>query len=583
MFPLLLLHDARQQCWLRFTSPIGIVTALNIDEVIPALESIEKQLLDRQTWAAGFISYEASPAFDSALVTHPPDGMFPLLWFGLFNPPERSPDLDELAPEPGGFQLGEWIPTTSREAYDHGIERIKKHIALGNTYQVNYTLRLRTGFKGQTTGLFLQLMQAQPTQYAAFLDLERFSICSASPELFLQIDEERLASKPMKGTVGRGLTPESDRANARWLHVSSKNRAENVMIVDMIRSDLGRIAQTGSVEVPRLFDVERHPTVWQMTSTVTASSRKSVTEILCALFPCASITGAPKPRTMQIIRELEDKPRHIYTGCIGYIAPNRQAQFNIAIRTILVDKFTGHAEYGVGGGIVWDSTANNEYEECQIKTRVLTEQKPVFSLLESILWNPGEGFTLLEYHYRRLDASAEYFAYPFDQAAIQNSLDALAAGLQPEPHKIRLLLDRYGAIECMATPLAQIPKPNPSRLQLALKPVDSQSLYLYHKTTHREVYNRARSNCPNCDEVILWNEREEITETTSANLAFELNGELLTPPVSSGLLAGTYRAWMLDQGLVKEKVVKISDLERCSKIIVINSIREPRTGILVDQ
>jgi para-aminobenzoate synthetase/4-amino-4-deoxychorismate lyase len=348
------------------------------------------------------------------------------------------------------------------------------------------------------------------------------------------------------------------------------------MIVDMLRNDLGHIAEVGSVRVPHLFEVERYPTVWQMTSTVTASSRASITQIISALFPCASITGAPKPRTTRIIAELETTPRRIYTGCIGFIAPGQQAQFNVAIRTLLIDRTTGIAEYGIGGGIVWDSTPEGEYEECQIKARLLTDVRPEFSLLESLLWSSEGGYFLLDYHLRRLSASADYFNYPFDLARIRAELDKLVAGLPPIAHKVRLLLARAGTVTCQATPLEDIPKPAIARVKLAHVPVNSRDVFLYHKTTARQAYQAAESGCSDCDEVLLWNERGELTETTSANIVMELDGERLTPPVSSGLLAGTYRAWMLDQGLVQERVIPIEDLERCTRIHLVNSIRKQR-------
>jgi para-aminobenzoate synthetase/4-amino-4-deoxychorismate lyase len=335
-----------------------------------------------------------------------------------------------------------------------------------------------------------------------------------------------------------------------------------------------------------------------MTSTVTATSRASITEIMSALFPCASITGAPKPRTTRIIAELETSPRRIYTGCIGFIAPQQQAQFNVAIRTVLVDRKTGMAEYGVGGGIVWDSTPEGEYEECQIKARLLTDVRPEFSLLESLLWSSEEGYYLLDYHLRRLSASADYFDYHYDPARVLAELDKLAAGLPPNAHKVRLLLARAGTITCEATALEDIPKPATARVKLAPAcaspapnavrctagtgaPVNSRDVFLYHKTTARQAYQAAESACLDCDEVLLWNERGEVTETTTANIVMELDGERLTPPVSSGLLAGTYRAWMLDQGLARERVVHKDDLGRCTQIYIVNSIRKQRAAVLV--
>ncbi len=577
MSPTVFIHDAHLQQWLTFKDPVEVMVVRRVEEVLPAMQAVEHSVDRHGYWAAGFMSYEAAPAFDSALYAYPADE-FPLLWFGLFRSPQVSPSL----PPSSAFRLGEWSPSVTRQEYDQAITRIKEQIARGNTYQVNYTMRLQASFQGDPLGLFQSLVRVQPTAYAAHVDIDDFAICSASPELFFQLDGEKIVTRPMKGTISRGLTLDEDNRKASNLKSSEKDRAENAMIVDMLRNDLGRIAETGSVNVPRLFEVERYPTVWQMTSTVTATSRASITEIMSALFPCASITGAPKSSTTRIIKDLEAAPRHVYTGCIGFIAPERQAQFNVAIRTVLIGRKTGLAEYGVGGGIVWDSTPQGEYEECQIKARLLTDGRPDFSLLESLLWSPEEGYYLLDYHFRRLVASAEYFEYPCNLEYLRVELDKLAAGLPPSAHKVRLLLAQTGKVTLDATPLAHIPKPETARVMVAPTPVNAGDVFLYHKTTHRQVYQAAEFANLDCDEILLWNERGEVTETTTANIVVELDGELLTPPVSSGLLAGTYRAWLLEQGLTHERVILTKDLQRCKHIYLVNSIRKQRTAILVE-
>jgi para-aminobenzoate synthetase/4-amino-4-deoxychorismate lyase len=411
-------------------------------------------------------------------------------------------------------------------------------------------------------------------------------ICSASPELFFHLDGESIVARPMKGTARRGLTTMEDRQEQAWLQTSEKNRAENVMIVDMLRNDLGRIAAIGSVQVSSLFDVERYPTVWQMTSTVTARTQASLPEIFKALFPCASITGAPKIRTMQIINRLEPEPRQAYTGSIGFIAPGRRAQFNVAIRSVLIDRQRQQAEFGVGGGIIWDSDAADEYQECLVKSRLLSQNWPRFALLETLLWEPDSGYLLLEQHLERLEQSAEYFAYPFDWAQVDRKLQELVAGYGNQSQRVRLLLDSQGGVECQSAPLTKVPVPEIPNLVLAAAPVNSQDIFLYHKTTHRGVYETLQAPCtegsfPVCDDVILWNERGEISETCNANLVFELDGELVTPPVSSGLLPGVYRSWLLAQGQVREKVVTLQDLPRCSKIYVVNSVRRQRLALLL--
>src|SRR5258708_5940910 len=424
------------------------------------------------------------------------------------------------------------------------------------------------------------MVNANRPRHSAFLDCGRFVVCSASPELFFRLDRDVLTSRPMKGTAGRGLNPEQDREKGVELRQSQKNRAENVMIVDMVRNDLGRIARIGSVQVPRLFDLERYSTVWQMTSTVTARSFATVCEILQALFPPASITGAPKARTTQIIAQLETSARGVYTGCIGYIAPGRQANFSVAIRTATIDRDTGSVEYGVGGGIVWDSTSQSEYEECLLKARIVTDRPPPFSLLETLLWEPDSGWFLLDEHLRRLAAWGDYLDVPVDIATVRARLDALAGTFDAIPQRVRLVVSRDGLVSCEAAPLAEPGRR--VRLALANSPVDPNDPFLYNKTTHREVYDKARAGRPDCDDVVLWNDRGEATETTIANVVIERNGRRITPPVECGLLPGVFRGHLLAGGELIEERITLDELRRASRIWVVNSVRKWREAELID-
>ncbi|MFH2098361.1 MAG: aminodeoxychorismate synthase component I [Pseudomonadota bacterium] len=576
MPPEVILHDASANQWLRFSRLRRVKEVWDLAGVIPALEEVERAVEGSGLWAAGFLAYEAAPAFDPALAVREPDPDLPLLWFGLFEPPEP---FDLPAPlEHESVAPASWTPTADRAGYDNALARIKDHIAAGNTYQVNYTLRLRSPFSGDPWALFLRLAHAQKARYAAWCDTGRFAVCSASPELFFVLSDGRLTSKPMKGTAGRGRTLPEDQGRARWLHRSVKNRAENVMIVDMIRNDMGRVAETGSVEVPRLFEVERYPTVWQMTTTVTARTTASLSSVFSALFPCASITGAPKCETMRIISQLETTPRGVYCGSIGFAAPGRRAQFNVAIRTVVADREKQTAEYGVGGGIVWDSDFSEEFEECRIKARVLTAPQRVFSLLETLRWTPDEGFFLLEYHLERLRSSAAYFGFPLDEDALTGDLAKKSRGFSG-PRRVRVLVDEKGGISLEDAPLPE-PDPGPVRLAIAPGSVDSADVFLFHKTTRRGVYEAARANAPEADDVIMVNERGEVTETTIANLVVEKNGRKTTPPVSSGLLAGTLRQLLLDQGEIEEKTLFVENVKTADALYCINSVRGIRKAVL---
>jgi para-aminobenzoate synthetase/4-amino-4-deoxychorismate lyase len=353
------------------------------------------------------------------------------------------------------------------------------------------------------------------------------------------------------------------------------------MIVDMIRNDMGRIAEMGTVHVPRLFEAERYPTVWQMTSTVSSQTTARCSEILKALFPCASITGAPKVSAMRIIADLEPAARGVYTGAIGYLAPGGRAQFNVAIRTVVVDRLAGRAVYGVGSGVVWDSDADEEYDECLVKARVLVAKPGDFSLLETMLWQPGEGIFLLGRHLRRLADSAKYFGFPIDPPRIKQTLAAAIAALPDQAHRVRLLVDQHGGPRVETQPLPAAIGTQPLRLGLAIAPVDREDVFLYHKTTRREIYNTARRARPDCDDVLLWNERGEITETCIANVAVRLDGELVTPPADCGLLAGTLRGELLEAGVLRERAVRVEDMARCAAIFVFNSVRGWRIAELI--
>ncbi len=572
-----LVHCPTEKHWLRFAQPLEIISVRSIGEVLPALRHLEARVRTQQCYAAGYIAYEAAPAFDAALRVRSA-GALPLLWFGLY---DRAEAIDLPAPDRSVQPIEHWQPTVTRDEYECAINTIKDHIAAGRTYQVNYTYRLRAPFLSDPWTFFLQLARQQ-SKYAAYLDLGRWVLCSASPELFFRLDRQTVTSRPMKGTAPRGKTLAEDRSQMEELHHSEKNRAENVMIVDMVRNDLGRIAQIGSVSVPRLFEVERYPTVLQMTSTVSAQTQASFTEIMTALFPCASITGAPKVRTMKIIADLETTPRGVYTGTIGYLGPDHTAQFNVAIRTVTLDRETGCAEYGVGGGIVWDSDAADEYRECEIKTRVLTNPSTEFQLYEALLWSPLEDYFLLDRHTARLQASAEYFDFQFDRAAWLGRLDEVRRALPAVDHKVRAVLDRSGTLSALAVPLSEIARPPLRRVALAQKPIDSSDVFLYHKTSRRALFETARAARPDCADVILWNERSEITESCSANVVIELDGELITPPITCGLLAGTFRGWLIDQGQLVERAISIEMLRAARRLYLINSVRKWMDAILID-
>jgi para-aminobenzoate synthetase / 4-amino-4-deoxychorismate lyase len=568
-FPVVIIRDKTNEKWLNFSKPSKVFVAHEAGEVMPILQEIGRIVEEEKKYAAGFVSYEAGFAFDSAF-KNKQDNEFPLLWFGVF---DKTREMTLPAASQDSFiPKLDWRPSIIPEEYRRCFERVKEYIRDGDTYQVNYTYRLRAPFNGDPYQSFLQLVSGNKPPYAAYIDTGDWAICSASPELFFRLDGEYIESQPMKGTAGRGLWFENDVQQGEWLRVSEKDRAENLMIVDMVRNDLGRIADTGTVNVSSLFDVNRYPTVWQMTSTVRAKTSAPFDEILKALFPPASITGAPKARTMEIIDELESSPRRIYTGTIGYAVPGRKMQFNVAIRTILIDKNRKNAEYGVGGGIVWDSQLESEKNECHIKTRALNAPAPDFDLLETMLWTPKDGYFLLPYHLKRLMQSAEYFGFKVKSRYIELELAKCAKKLPKNSHRIRLLVSKKGAVAVESSPFETVPA-GFSDIALATSPIDSSNPFLYHKTTNRQIYQDVINSASSFQDVLLYNQKGEITESTIANIAVELDGNLYTPPVRCGLLPGTYREWMLDQKKIAEKVIRIDDIPSASNIYLMNALR----------
>jgi para-aminobenzoate synthetase/4-amino-4-deoxychorismate lyase len=620
--------------WLEGRHPVGVIEARTHAAVLPALTQVEQATAQGLT-AIGFVAYEAAHGLDSAF-PHA-DAPLPLVWFAVYEGVRAYPDplraspangggfpprvrgglgwgQDPLCREPsvGRFSVddtplltspvhgggaespspragrvgvgaasspragmagvgADWRPTLTRGEYARALCAIHEAIAAGEVYQVNFSFRLRAPFSGDLLPLFWQLYERQPVPYAAYIDTGAHAIASLSPELFFALDGERITTRPMKGTAPRGLTRADDLQQAERLTRCPKNRAENLMIVDMARNDLGRIAHIGSVRVPRLFEAERYATLWQMTSTVVACTDAPLPEIFRALFPAASITGAPKIRATHVIHALERAPRGVYTGAIGVVLPDRHAQFNVAIRTLHYDKAAGQLEYGVGSGIVWDSEQVAEYEECLTKAQVLFAPRPAFELLETLLWRRGRGYFLLEAHLQRLCDSADYFGFALDADAVRRQLLTVAERFTAPRYRVRLRVNRHGAAQVEYAPLS--PERRVWRVALAREPVDPREVFLYHKTTHRQVYERARVEHPDCDDVILWNTRGEITESTLANVVVRLDGRYYTPPVACGLLAGVYREHLLQRGLLRERVLTPDDLRRAEAVYLINSVR----------
>jgi para-aminobenzoate synthetase/4-amino-4-deoxychorismate lyase len=558
-------HSGRAVTRLAFGEPQQVLVAHTLDQVRPVLEQVDA--LSRQgLWCVGYVRYEAAPAFDAALQVHAAQG--PLVWFGV----HAQPLADVPAP-PAADQEPHvpWVPRIHRHVFDANMARIHEAIAAGDFYQINYTAQLEAPFAGSAWAYFHALRRAQPRAYGAFIDTGDEQVLSVSPELFFDWDGERILSRPMKGTAARGASPQEDAANAQRLRSTPKEQAENVMIVDLIRNDLSRIAQPFSVKVPRLFHLEALPTVWQMTSDVVATTRTGTRlwDVFEALFPCGSVTGAPKVQAMRQIHALEPDARGVYCGAVGVVRPGGHATFNVPIRTVTVRG--GEARCGIGSGITFDAQAPGEWQEWRSKRMFLERASQPFELLETLALRGG----VLQHqalHLRRMAGAAAHFGYVWDPARADDALAAVVQAHASGDWRVRVLLQPDGRFSAQAFALA--PTPLPVRLQLADRPLDeAHGEFVRFKTTRRAHYDAFAPTDAAVFDTLLFNAQDEITECTRGNVAVRLGGRWVTPPLSCGLLPGIGRETLLAQGTVVEEVVRVDQLPQVEGIAFFNSLR----------
>jgi para-aminobenzoate synthetase / 4-amino-4-deoxychorismate lyase len=568
---------------LLFAAPEEVVTVNDPAEVESALQKVSDGLA-RGLHAAGYFAYELGYCLEPKL-RHllPETRRTPLFWIGLFKAPRSFNDGETRAwlDDNGGGErakISNLRLSWSREEYAAAFAAVKDFITAGDVYQINLTQKFHFDFEGDPTALYAGLRRKQRVAYGGLITTPDLHVLSLSPELFFRRDGQHMSARPMKGTAPRGRTPREDARLKTWLAMDEKQRAENLMIVDLLRNDLGRVSRIGSVEVTDLFTVETYRSVHQMTSGITAELRSDMglRDMLRALFPCGSVTGAPKVRAMEIIRELEGEDRGIYTGAIGHIAPTGDAQFNVAIRTVVLDETGG--EMGIGGGIVADSKEESEYEECLLKAHFLTKIDAPFELIETLRYEKGEGFHLLERHLARLQASAHHFGYPFSREAVIAALEAQAAAIAAPVALVRLLLAEDGAITVTSTEITLPTKDTVWRFVISDQRVDEKDPLFYHKTTRRQFYDKEMERqkaLTGCDEVVFLNQRGELTEGTRTTLFLEQDGRLFTPALACGLLPGTLREELLDlpRAAASEAVLTPADLARADRLYLGNSVR----------
>jgi para-aminobenzoate synthetase / 4-amino-4-deoxychorismate lyase len=569
---------------LLFEKPEQIVAVHEPNEVEAGLDAITEGL-KRGLHAVGFFSYELGYCLDPKLhALLPRDRQQPLFWIGLFREPRRFNDAETRRWLDGNGALerstiSDLRLSWTRDQYTRAFGQVQDYIAAGDVYQINLTLKYRFAFSGDPVALYAALRRKQRVEYGALISASGFNVLSLSPELFFRREGKHVTSRPMKGTAPRGRTPREDARLKTWLTVDEKQRAENLMIVDLVRNDLGRIAKIGSVEVTDLFTVETYRTVHQMTSGIVAELRADMglKDMLKALFPCGSVTGAPKVRAMEIIREIEACSRGVYTGAIGHIAPNSDAQFNVAIRTLFIDS-SGAGEMGIGSGAVSDSKADAEFEECLLKAQFLTKADAPFELIETIRWEQGVGFHLLERHLVRLQSSATHFGYPFERGKVLGALSTEVEKLNGDVRVVRLLLAEDGAIAVSSTRIELPSRDTVWRFAISDQRVDEKDPLFFHKTTQRQFYDREMERqkaLTGCDEVAFLNKKGELTEGTRTNLFIEIDGRLFTPALTCGLLPGTLREELIDlpRAAASEAVLALADLARADRIYLGNSVR----------
>ncbi|MBX3593604.1 aminodeoxychorismate synthase component I [Sphingomonas sp.] len=567
--PFVLLDDARPggEDARLYRAPVRTIVAMRGDEVRPALAALDAAR-GEGLHAAGYIAYEAGHALEPRLGA-PAAGDGPLLWFGLFDGHVRiaAAEVPAHLPDPGGAWIGGARPGISRADYDAAFARVREWIDAGDIYQANLTFRATVRVMGDPLAIYAAVRGRAAAGYGGVIWTGRDWLLSFSPELFLALRDGELMARPMKGTAARGATPEQDAQVRETLARDEKQRAENLMIVDLMRNDLTRIAQPGSVAVPELFKVETYPTLHTMVSTVTARLRAgmSVGDAIAATFPCGSVTGAPKIRAMEVIGAVEPDPRGAYTGSIGRIDPDGDAAFNVAIRTLRLADGAGIAEIGLGSGVVADSRAREEWDECLTKSAFLTRGQRRSDLIETMAFDPAQGIALLERHLARMKESAAAFGIAFDRHAVRNELQAATFRLR-DPARVRLLLSPGGTVAIGTAPMPAAPA-GPVRVALMRRPVAPHDIRLAHKTSDRRPYPRVGG----AFETLYVDAEGYLTEGSFTSIFVRRDGRLVTPPLTRAVLPGVLRAELIARGEAVEGELTPDDLR--DGLLIGNALR----------
>jgi para-aminobenzoate synthetase/4-amino-4-deoxychorismate lyase len=529
-----------------------------LGEVAPALERVRAGLRGGKH-AAGYLAYEAGYAFDPKLERSARRTEAPLLCFGLFEG-FATPDIDNLLPSPDGAYVGPVRPRISQGNYQAAVERVREHLFAGDFYQANLTFGCDVAVAGDPLALYARLRRSARAGWGGLLIHDHSAIISLSPEQFFTIRHGTVEARPMKGTAPRCADPEADQAEARALAADEKQRAENLMIVDLMRNDLARVSVAGSVDVPELFAVETYPTLHQMVSRITARLRIecNAVDVLGTIFPCGSVTGAPKVAAIDALTRLEPEPRGAYTGSMGWIEPGGDAAFNVLIRTLEWQMAEPKARLGLGSGLVVDSIPRDEWAECLLKGDFVRREAQDFDLIETMGFDPSEGIVELERHLDRMRNSAEDLDFKFDRHAARNELQAATFG-RKQRAMVRLLLSRTGA---MAIQVKTYEDPDELPVSVAVRPlpVDPSDFRLRYKTTDRRFLDEARQG-EQAYETIFTDPAGQLTEGSRTNIFVDRGGKLMTPPLTRGIMPGILRAKLIEEGRAEEGDLTPDDLK----------------------
>ena len=546
-----------------YRQPAEVVVTRNLDEVVPALERV-RAALQAGRHAAGYLAYEAGHAFDPKLQASARQGEGPLLCFGLFDGYE-SPDLETFLPSPEGAYVGRLAPRLSREEYCQAVERVRQHLFAGDFYQANLTFGCDIAVAGDPLALYARLKRSSRAGWGGMVAHDGGVITSLSPEQFFTLSGGTIEARPMKGTASRLPDPAADQAQAEALATDEKQRAENLMIVDLMRNDLAKVSVAGSVEVPELFAVETYPTLHQLVSRITSRLRVEcdAIDLLRTIFPCGSVTGAPKVAAIEALTRLEPEPRGAYTGSMGWIEPHRNgdpgdAAFNVLIRTLEWHYGSAKARLGLGSGLVVDSEPSNEWAECLLKGDFVRREAQDFDLIETMGFDPSEGIVELDRHLDRMKNSADDLGFQFDRHAARNELQAATFG-RKQRAMVRLLLSRSGAMAIQLKPYDD-PEEVPVRVAVRPLPVEPSDFRLRYKTTDRRFLDLTRQQAGEFETVFV-DPDGQLTEGSRTSLFVEREGKLLTPPLSRGLMPGILRAKLIEEGKAEEGELTPADLE----------------------